>query len=108
MDKSNEKTGLNKKRIIIAIGLIVILILAYFFYTNRVIGSRWGADGQFIQIGNVSYIEANVHQHSNEEKGKYIGQVKYENGTKSKIYKFKTCKYCIFAYDGTPKIFMKK
>lgn len=92
----------------IVVIVFTILLLAYFFYKNRIIGSIFWAEGQFIKIGETSYIQSNKQHHSSKEKLKYIGIVKYKGGTKAKVYRIKNCENCIFAYDGTPKIFIKE
>lgn len=44
MNDSNEKIRLNKKMYIVVI-VFTILLLAYFFYKNRIIGNIFGQKG---------------------------------------------------------------
>ena len=73
-----------KKTIIAAVIICIVLATAaYIFYCNRVIGSYYGSEYEYIRIGSVVYEIDAADSYTSSDRGVRLGRVVSENGASS-------------------------
>lgn len=78
--------NMNKTKIVIIAALIICIISAaavYAVYANRVIGSYYGSEYEYIRIGDVVYESAPDNPYTSSDRGIIQGRVVSENGASS-------------------------
>lgn len=74
----------HKKAIIISIIICVVLMaVAFIAYSNRVIGSYYGSEYEYIRIGNDVYELTANDPYTSSDKGIILGRVVSENNHSS-------------------------
>ena len=77
---------MNKRRImIIAVAVICIVLAAaaYIVYSNRVIGSYYSSEYEYIRIGSDEYVLDANDPYTSSDRGVRLGRVVSENGSSS-------------------------
>ena len=67
----------------VVVGCIVLAVAAYIIYANRVIGSYYGSEYEFIRIGDDVYVFDADDPYTSSDRRFRLGRVVSENGASS-------------------------
>lgn len=67
----------------VIVGCIVLAVAAYIIYANRVIGSYYGSEYEFIRIGDDVYVFDADDPYTSSDRRFRLGRVVSENGASS-------------------------